>query len=151
VFFTGGVSAVLLGWRESTIDVDVKADPEPAGFFESLPRLKETLDLNVELAAPDQFVPPLRGWRDRSQFIARHGKLQFFHYDFYSQALAKIERAHARDRHDVGHMLESGLVHPDRFAVLFEEVVPGLIRYPAIDEAVLRGRVAAIAAGEPWM
>lgn len=25
VYFTGGVSAVLLGWRETTIDVDLKA------------------------------------------------------------------------------------------------------------------------------
>src|SRR3954465_5066311 len=122
VFFTGGVSAVLLGWREMTIDVDVKADPEPFGFFESLPRLKEELDINVELAAPDQFVPTLAGWRDRSQFIARHGMLSFYHYDFYSQALAKIERTHARDRHDVGHMIESGLVQPERLASLFAEV-----------------------------
>lgn len=151
VFFTGGVSAVLLGWREMTIDVDVKADPEPIGFFESLPRLKETLDMNVELAAPDQFVPPLPGWRDRSLFIARHGKLTFYHYDFYGQALAKIERGHARDRHDVGKMIDTGLVLPARLAELFGEVESQLMRYPAVEADVLRGRISAIAGGEPWM
>ena len=49
VYFTGGVSAVLLGWREMTIDVDLKAEPEPTGFFECLPLLKDRLDLNIEL------------------------------------------------------------------------------------------------------
>ena len=40
VYFTGGVTAVLLGWRETTLDLDLKADPEPQGFFEALPGLK---------------------------------------------------------------------------------------------------------------
>ena len=31
---------------------------------------KDTLDVNVELAAPDQFIPALPGWRERSEFIA---------------------------------------------------------------------------------
>lgn len=57
VYFTDGVSAVLMGWREMTIDVDLKAEPEPQGFFECLPRLKDDLDINIELASPDQFVP----------------------------------------------------------------------------------------------
>jgi hypothetical protein len=150
VFFTGGVSAVLLGWREMTIDVDLKADPEPSGFFQSLPRLKEELDINIELAAPDQFVPQLPGWRDRSQFIARHHTLSFYHYDFYSQALAKIERAHSRDRHDVAHMIDSGLVQPVLLAELFHTVEGQVIRYPSIDAELLRNRVAAIAADKPW-
>lgn len=32
VYFTGGVSAVLLGWRDTTLDADIKGDPEPAGL-----------------------------------------------------------------------------------------------------------------------
>jgi hypothetical protein len=151
VFFTGGVSAVLLGWRDMTIDVDLKADPEPYEFFQSLPRLKEKLDINIELASPDQFVPQLPGWRDRSKFISRYNTLSFYHYHFYSQALAKIERAHSRDRHDVGHMIDSGLVEPGRLAELFRSVEAQLIRYPSIDAELLRRRVAAIAADEPWL
>jgi len=144
------VSAVLLGWRETTLDVDLKADPEPTGFFECLPRLKDALDINIELASPDQFVPPLPGWRERSQFIAQHGRLAFCHYDFYGQALSKIERAHARDRDDVGRMLESGLVKPERLLELFREAEPLLVRYPAIDAQRLRLRVSAIATGGAW-
>ena len=52
----GGATAVLLGIRDQTIDIDVKLDPEPAGVFESIARLKEQLHVSVELAAPDQFL-----------------------------------------------------------------------------------------------
>ena len=71
IYFTGGVSAVLIGWREMTMDVDLKPDPEPEGIFEALPRLKDELEINIELASPDDFIPALEGWRDRSVFIAR--------------------------------------------------------------------------------
>jgi hypothetical protein len=57
VYFTGGVTAVLLGWRQMTMAVDLKVDPEPLGFFESLPWLKEEININIELAAPDHFIP----------------------------------------------------------------------------------------------
>lgn len=148
VYFTGGVSAVLLGWREMTMDVDLKAEPEPAGFFEALPHLKDTLDINIELAAPDQFVPMLPGWQGRSRFIARHGPVSFHHYDFYAQALAKIERDHARDRHDVAQMLATGLIERVRLREFFEETEAQLIRYPAIEAATFRQRVLAVAAGD---
>jgi len=89
IYFTGGVSAVLLGWRAMTVDVDLKFDPEPTGIFDVLPKLKDELNINIELAAPDNFIPLLPGWRERSQFIGRNGKIDFYHYDFYSQALSK--------------------------------------------------------------
>lgn len=150
VFFTGGVSAVLLGWREMTLDVDLKADPEPLGFFESLPRLKESLEINIELASPDQFVPALHGWRERSVFIATHGQVSFYHYDFYGQALAKIERAHARDRLDVRAMIDHGCIVPGRLAALVSEVSAEMLRYPAIDAAALVAQVDAMAVKGHW-
>jgi hypothetical protein len=142
VYFTGGVSALLLGWRETTVDLDIHAEPEPAGLFEALPALKEALAVNVELAAPFHFIPPLPGWRERSVFIVRHGKVDFYHCDFYSQALAKLERGHARDVRDVEQMTARGLVVPAELARLFGEVQPGLLRYPAVDGAVFAERVA---------
>lgn len=146
VYFTGGVSAVLLGWRDTTLDVDLKADPEPEGFFEALPRLKDAVDINIELAAPDDFIPALPGWRDRSQFIAQHGPLGFYHYDFYSQALSKIERNHERDQADVQRMLASGLTKRDQLLAFFRDIEPRLIRFPAIDADALRSRVEQAAA-----
>ena len=147
IYFTGGVCAVLLGWRETTLDVDLKADPEAEGFFEALSLLKDAVDINIELASPDDFIPALPGWRERSVFIANHGPLVFCHYDFYSQALSKIERFHTRDQADVERMLSSGLVQPDRLMRLFREIEPGLIRFPAIDAQALRRRVEKVVTG----
>ena len=73
IYLVGGSCAVLVGWRATTVDVDLKLDPEPAGAFEAIAGLKDTLGVNVELAAPDQFIPPLPGWRERSPFVVRHG------------------------------------------------------------------------------
>ena len=63
--------------------------------------LKDRLDVNIELASPDDFIPALPGWQERSTFIAQVGKVTFLHYDFYAQALAKIERGHDFDLSDV--------------------------------------------------
>ena len=104
-------------------------------------RLKDALNVNIELASPDLFVPALPGWQDRSRFIARHGQVSFLHYDFYGQALAKVERDHPRDRHDVACMLRDGLVVKARLRELFVSVEPQLIRYPAINAPSLRERV----------
>ena len=145
VYFTGGVCAVLLGWRETMLDVDLKVDPEPDGFFEALPQLKDAMDINIELASPDNFIPALPAWRERSIFIAAHRRLEFYHYDFYSQALAKIERFHTRDQTDVERMLATGLVKGDRLLEWFREIEPRLIRFPAVDADSLRQRVEVIA------
>ena len=97
IYFVGGVSAVLFEWRITTVYIDLKLDPEPIGIFDALPEIKDKLSINIELASPDNIIPTLIGWKERSVFIARHGKIYFYHYDFYSQALAKIERYHTRD------------------------------------------------------
>jgi len=146
VYFTGGVSAVLMGWRDATIDVDMTVVPERDEVLRQLPRLKDELELNVELAAPSQFLPELPGWEERSPFIAREGPLSFHHYDFYSQALAKIERGHDQDRVDVEAMLEAGLVEPGKLQELFEAIAPLLYRFPAIDPGAFRRAVDAVLA-----
>lgn len=48
VYLTGGATALLHGWRDTTIDVDLKANPEPAGFFEAIASLKDSLDVNID-------------------------------------------------------------------------------------------------------
>ena len=149
VYITGGGTAVLEGWREMTIDVDLKADPEPPGFFEAIAELKELVDLNVELAAPDDFIPQLPGWRDRCLFIARHGSVDFYHYDPFAQALAKIERGHARDLTDVAAMLDRGLIDRERLFAFFVEIESQLIRYPAIEPAAFRAAAVAICQPPP--
>ena len=133
VYFTGGVSAVLMGWRSSTIDVDMTLVPDRDELLRALPGLKDELEINVELASPSHFLPELPGWDARSLFITREGRVSFYHYDFYAQALAKIERGHVQDRADVTKMLDDGLVDPIKLRELFEAITPQLYRYPAVD------------------
>jgi len=141
IYLTGGATAVLHGWRTMTIDIDIKPDPEPAGLFEAIALLKEELDVNVELASPDQFIPAIPGWRERSLFIAIHGLIEFFHYDPYGQALAKLQRGHERDLQDVHSLLRDGLIQVNRLRELFHSIEPQLIRYPAIDPEAFRAAV----------
>lgn len=133
VFFTGGATAVLMGWRETTIDVDLRFQPELDELFRALPALKEELHMNVELASPADFIPPLPGWEDRCQYIGHEGKTAFYHYDLYSQALAKIERGHTQDLEDVGAMLQRGLIERGRLGSLYQAIEPQLYRYPALN------------------
>jgi len=146
VYFTGGVTAVLQGWRLSTIDVDVRFVPEHDEVLRAIPRLKEQLELNVELASPDHFIPVKAGWEDRSPFVAREGRVSFHHFDLYAQALAKIERGHAQDVSDVAEMLNRGLVERPGLRAYFEAIERDLYRYPAIDPVAFRNGVEAILA-----
>ncbi|MCM3871683.1 MAG: hypothetical protein ND895_13455 [Pyrinomonadaceae bacterium] len=141
IFLVGGATAVLLGWRVSTIDVDVKVIPDSDNILQSLPALKERLEMNIELASPDDFIPALPGWQERSRFIEQAGKIGFYHYDFYAQALAKIERGHDTDTRDVQEMIQRGLIEPKRILELFSSIEDQLFRYPAIDGASFRRSV----------
>ena len=141
VYLTGGATAVLMGWRDTTIDIDLTFVPESDDVFRAIARLKDELGINVELAAPAHFIPALPGWETRSRFIKQEGRLAFYHYDFYALALAKIERGHAQDRTDVTAMFRSGLIVPERLLALFEAIAPDLHRFPAIDPESFRRAV----------
>jgi hypothetical protein len=143
IYLAGGATALLYGWRSTTIDIDLKPDPEPPGLFEAIALLKDKLDLNVELASPDHFIPALPDWRERSLLIARHGPVEFFHYDPYGQTLSKLQRRHDRDLHDARSFRKAGLIENDRLQEMFALIKPQLIRYPAIDPAAFEFAVVA--------
>jgi hypothetical protein len=148
LYFTGGATAVLLGWRASTIVLDIKLEPDSDALLRAVPRLKERLAVNVELASPGDFIPELPAWRERSQFIAQEGRVTFLHYDFTAQALAKIERGHTQDLQDVREMLARGLTRREDLARRFAEIEPQLYRYPAIDPKSFDRAVPRIVAKE---
>jgi hypothetical protein len=141
VYLTGGATAVLYGWRESTIDVDMKMVPDLDRVFRAIPEIKERLQINIELASPDDFIPVREGWEDRSPFITQEGHLAFRHFDLYAQALSKIERGHAQDEGDVREMFDRGLLERERLLEYFSAIEPRLYRYPAIDPAAFRRAV----------
>jgi hypothetical protein len=145
VYFTGGATAVLEGWRASTIDIDIKIVPDRDAVYRAIPSIKERLQVNVELASPDDFIPVREGWELRSPFVAREGRLSFHHFDLCAQALAKIERGHAQDVADVEEMIHRGLVARADLLRTYELIEPRLFRYPAIDAPSFRRAVVEIA------
>ena len=147
IYLTGGATAVLSHWRASTIDIDIKIVPEDDALFRAIPELKESLEINVELAAPDDFIPVQDGWEDRSRFIVQEGLVTFLDYDLVSQALAKFGRGHAQDQEDVQEMLRRGLVTTAGLRAAFDAIEPKLYRYPAIDPEAFRRAVDAVVPG----
>jgi hypothetical protein len=140
-YLTGGATAVLLGWRPSTIDVDIRLVPEAERLLRAIQELKDELRINVELASPAEFIPVPSGWEDRGVYVGREGRLTFYHFDLLAQALAKLERAHTQDLEDVEAMLARDLVDPARALSYFEEIEPDLYRFPAIEPRAFRRRV----------
>ena len=65
--------------------------------------------------------------------IGREGTIDYFHYDFYAQALAKIERSHRRDLLDVAAMADRGRIEVPRLRDFFSAIEPQFFRYPALD------------------
>jgi hypothetical protein len=115
--------------------------PEQDSVLRAIPRLKNELQVNVELASPGDFIPLPAGWEERSPIAERRSRLTFRHFDPYSQALAKLERDHARDRTDVRALISTGLVDPEHLWSYYQEIEPELYRFPAVDPPSLRARV----------
>ena len=138
---TEGATAVLFGWRDSTIDVDIKIVPDRDHLLRAIPSIKENLRINVELASPLDFIPVPDGWEDRSPFIRQEGRGFFHHFDLYAQAIAKIERGHSQDVDDVQEMLSRGLIDRAKGLEYFAAVESLLYRYPALDPRALHAAV----------
>jgi hypothetical protein len=144
LYLVGGATAVLEGWRSTTIDVDLLIEPERDELLRALPEIKDRLMINVELASPLDFLPELPGWRERSQFVDQLGALTVRHFDFYAQALAKMERDLGPDTADVQAMIRFGRVEPPRLRELFEAIAPELHRFPTVDGDALRKALAQL-------
>lgn len=141
IYLTGGATAVLEGWRDTTVDIDLRLDPDSDELLRRIASVKDALDVNVELASPPDFIPEVPGWRERSPFVFREGPITVRHFDPYSQALAKIERDFELDRADVRSMIDGRLVDPVRLQELFEQIEPELFRYPAIKAHDFRAKL----------
>jgi hypothetical protein len=144
MYLTGGATAVLEGWRQSTVDVDVRFEPDSDEPLRRISELKEELAVNVELASPLDFLPELPGWRERSRFRFRAGNLEVFDFDLYSQAMSKLERGFQLDLEDVRNMVEGEKLDPKKLLGLFEAIEPELYRFPAVNPNALRSSVEAL-------
>jgi len=143
-YLTGGSTAVLFGWRDTTIDIDLKLVPDSEELLRALPALKDALEINVELASPDLFIPVTAGWEARSPWEATEGRLTVRHFDLTAQAVAKLERGHAHDLIDVDAMLDRQLVTRAGLISFLDAIEPDLYRFPAVDPSTLRRAVEAV-------
>lgn len=144
MYLTGGATAVLEGWRDSTVDIDVRFEPDSDDALGRIRDLKEELSLNVELASPLDFLPPLPEWQERSRFRFREGNLEVFDFDPYSQALSKLQRGFELDLADVRNMINSGQVERAKLLELFDAIEAELFRFPAVDPKGLRAAVESL-------
>lgn len=140
VYFVGGATAVQAGWRTATIDADLHAD-DPA-VFRDVQGIKERLDLNIEFARPEHFVPWLEGSADRHVFVDCIGRVEFYHYDPYAQLLSKIARGFRKDMLDAGQFVKSRMVDPGAFVELVEKIPDSTYaRYPNLSRVAVEDAV----------
>ncbi|MDH4036398.1 MAG: hypothetical protein OEX18_03165 [Candidatus Krumholzibacteria bacterium] len=146
VYLVGGGTAVYLGWRRASIDADLFSEQERV--FRDIQAIKERLDMNVEFARPEDFVPPLKGTADRHVFIDTIGAIGFYHYDPYAQVLSKVVRGFQRDLDDAREFVRHGLVDPPKFRALVAAIPDSAYaRYPSLSRAGVERSVDAFVAG----
>jgi hypothetical protein len=144
-YFIGGATAVDRGWRSATIDADLHATDDR--LFVQVQQIKERLHVNVELARPEDFVPPLKGSRGRHLFIVTLRSVSFFHYDPYAQLLSKIVRGFGKDLADADRFLRDGLVEAERFRRLVHDIPQSAYsKYPNLSRSGVEGAVDAFLA-----
>jgi hypothetical protein len=145
VHFVGGATAVLFGWRDSSLYAELHADDE--FVFHDVQGVKQRLDVNIEFARPEQFVPPLPGTSERHVLVETHGSVSFFHYDPYAQVFSKLVRGLDRDLADARSFVRSGMVEPRRLLALVRAVPSSAYaRYPRLAPGPVLAAVEAFVA-----
>ena len=140
VYLVGGGTAVYCGWRAASIDADLYSDREEV--FHDIQGIKERLNVNVEFARPEHFVPPLVGTDGRHVLIEAIPPVTFYHYDPYAQALAKIVRGFERDLDDARHFVDSGMIEESRLRELVGKIPEAeFARYPNLSRAAVTAAV----------
>jgi len=140
VYFSGGATAVLYNIRSSTIDIDLFFEPDNTECYQVLRRLKDTLNINLEIAAPHHFVPVLPGWRERSEFIEQIGSVSFYHYDLVSQIISKIQRGYEQDMSDATGFVTL-IPKQVKMLELMESVKEEYLRFPTVEFQELKFKV----------
>jgi hypothetical protein len=148
VYLVGGGTAVLEGWRASSVDADLYAARDD--IFRDVQAIKERLQLNIELVRPEHFVPPLQGSAGRHVFIETVGRVSFYHYDPCAQLLSKIVRGFERDLADARSFVSSGMVDIEQFRGLVR-AIPELAwsKYPRHSPVAVRKAVDDFLSGMP--
>ncbi|MDE0301356.1 MAG: DUF6036 family nucleotidyltransferase [Candidatus Poribacteria bacterium] len=127
VYLVGGTTMVYEGFRTQTLDIDIAFELDPKDhteFIHVVRELKEEMQINVEEASPRHFIPLPSGYETRCQFLGHYGKIEVFHFDPYSMALSKIERATAEDFSDVLALLKHNWIQIEMLEEAFRDILP---------------------------
>ena len=136
VYLVGGGTAVLAGWQPSSLDADLCAEED--SIFQDIQGIKKRLNVNVEFARPEHFVPPLCGSDTRHVFVETVGRVSYFHYDPYAQILFKVVRGFDRDLDDAHHFVGSGMVDPEQLLALVQAIPDSAYaRYPSLSRSAV--------------
>lgn len=136
LYLVGGAALVHLGVRPGfTKGIDVQVFGENEGdLIVAIQRLITRMQINVEFAAPGDFIPLPLQWETHARFVGRYGMIDVFYFDFYSIALSKIERGSTRDIADVKLLLQKGIITLAELDKAYQEVLAqlGKGRYPRV-------------------
>ena len=146
LYLTGGATAVLQGFREGTIDIDIAGEMDE--LFSHIPELKESLRINIETAKPTDFIPSLPGEKDRHIPIGTFGKVTFLHFDPYSQAFSKIVRGHETDIADAKAFVAAGLVDTKKLYEMVKKLPDrDFTRHPRLNRSAVEASIESFAKG----
>ena len=146
VYVVGGGTAVDLGWRRSTLDADLFSHGDDV--FRDIQGIKERLEVNVEFARPEHFVPALAGSEERHMLLETIGSVTFFHYDPYAQTFAKVVRGFRLDLEDAACFVRNGYVDPTRLESLVRGIpASAWAKYPSLTPASVLDAVTEFVAG----
>ena len=127
LYLVGGSSLILVSSKVSTLDIDLKIEisaEHHSEFIRCLRQVSRHLQVPVEEASPDQFIPLPSGYATRHRFIGRYGSLDVFHFDFYSIALSKIYRGNEKDFDDVTQMIRQNVIELASLKEYFTTILP---------------------------
>jgi hypothetical protein len=137
LYLVGGAALVHMGLRSGTtqdIDVEVRAANEDK-MLESIRQLKDTMNINIEIASPGDFIPLPKQWEMNAKYVGRYGTVDVFYFDFYSIALSKIQRGNTRDINDVKLLLQEKVITLQGLDDAYNEILPqvGKVPYKKLD------------------
>src|SRR5438270_3895743 len=132
LYLVGGAALVHMGLRSGTtqdIDVEVRAANEDK-MLESIRQLKDTMNINIEIASPGDFIPLPKQWEMNAKYVGRYGTVDVFYFDFYSIALSKIHRGNTRDINDVKLLLQEKVITLQGLDDAYNEILPRVGKGP---------------------
>ncbi len=148
LYLVRGAALVHSGVRSGfTEDIDVQVNGANEGdLIVAIQKLIERLQINIEFAAPGDFMPLPSQWEAQARFVGRYGSIDVFYFDFYSIALSKIERGNNRDIADVKLLVQQGIITLDELDKAYQEVLAqlGKGRYPRVTPQRFAERYQAI-------